>query len=57
MDTADEEGWVEADYVKPKMLSALLLKMREARHADISYPGSGRPVAINKMLERTQAAG
>ncbi|KAF8890368.1 cyclin-like protein [Infundibulicybe gibba] len=37
----------------PVSLSALLLKMRETRLMDLAR----RPVAINKMLERTQAAG
>jgi cyclin-C len=50
-------GWSEGSYVTPAMLSVLLQRMREARLADISHPATGRPVAINKMLERTQAAG
>jgi cyclin C len=52
-----EPRWSEGSYVTPAMLSALLQRMREARVADISHPSTGRPVAINKMLERTQAAG
>jgi cyclin C len=52
-----ESGWSEGSYVTPAMLSALLQRMRESRLADISHPPTGRPVAINKMLERTQAAG
>lgn len=60
MDTKEdsgESGWSEGSYVTPAFLSAILVKMREARLADMSHPASGRPVAINKMLERTQAAG
>lgn len=59
VDAGDEgsESCGEADYVTPSMLSALLLRMREAWLADMSRGGNGRPVAVNKMLERTQAAG
>ncbi|KAL1663234.1 cyclin-like protein [Schizophyllum commune] len=46
-----------ADAITPTQLSQVLLRMRELRGADMSHPASGRPVAINKMLERTQAAG
>ena len=36
----------------------LVLQMREQREADLSHPPStGKLVAINKMLERAQAAG
>jgi cyclin-C len=55
-DSADP-GWSEGSYVTPAMLSVLLQRMREARLADISHSTNGRSVAINKMLERTQAAG
>lgn len=43
--------------VTPTILTRLLFKMREAKMADLAHPASGRPVAVNKMLERTQAAG
>ena len=43
--------------VTPMFLVQLLLGMREQRMADMAHPASGRPVAVNKMLERTQAAG
>ncbi|KAL0948916.1 hypothetical protein HGRIS_009025 [Hohenbuehelia grisea] len=44
--------------ITPGFLSGMLLRMREAKLADMSHPASGRPnVAVNKMLERTQAAG
>ena len=56
-DDSAEPGWSEGSYVTPAMLSALLQRMREARFADLSHPSSGRPIVINKMLERTQAAG
>ncbi|KAJ8581017.1 cyclin-like protein [Rhizopogon salebrosus TDB-379] len=41
--------------VTPAFLLQILTKMRENRLLDITH--SGRPVAVNKMLERTQAAG
>lgn len=41
----------------PAFLTQLLVRMRENRLADVAHPASGRPVAVNKMLERTQAAG
>jgi len=47
-----EEG--EENVVTPAFLTQLLVKMRENRLADIAHPASGRPVAVNKMLERTQ---
>ncbi|KAJ7160731.1 cyclin-like protein [Mycena filopes] len=40
--------------VTPALLTSVLLKMREARFQDVP---SGRPGPVNKMLERTQAAG
>ncbi|KAI0951656.1 hypothetical protein AcV7_007692 [Taiwanofungus camphoratus] len=43
--------------VTPTFLVYLLMKMREARLTDLAHPASGRPVAVNKMLERAQAAG
>ncbi|KAH9927865.1 cyclin-like protein [Amylocystis lapponica] len=43
--------------VTPAFLTQLLLRMREARMVDLAHPATGRPVAVNKMLERTQAAG
>ncbi|KAH9000560.1 cyclin-like protein [Lactarius hatsudake] len=45
------------DVVTPAFLTQLLLRMREARLADLAHPASGQPVAVNKRLERTQAAG
>lgn len=50
-------GMADGTYITPAYLAALLLRMREGRLADMAHPASGRPVAINKMLERTQAAG
>lgn len=41
--------------VTPAFLTKMLTRMREAKMADLAHPASGRPV--NKMLERTQAAG
>ncbi|KAJ7240011.1 cyclin-like protein [Mycena rebaudengoi] len=43
--------------VTPALLTLVLIKMREARLQDMAHPSSGRPIAVNKMLERTQAAG
>jgi cyclin C len=43
--------------VTPAFLTGLLTRMREAKLADMAHPANGRHVAINKMLERTQAAG
>ncbi|KAN0139195.1 Cyclin-like protein [Lactarius tabidus] len=45
------------DVVTPAFLTQLLLRMRESRLADLAHPASGQPVAVNKRLERTQAAG
>ncbi|KAH9990239.1 cyclin-like protein [Russula compacta] len=45
------------DVVTPAFLTQLLLRMREARLADLAHPASGQPMAVNKRLERTQAAG
>lgn len=46
----------EENVVTPAFLTQLLVKMRENKLADVAHPASGRPVAVNKMLERTQAA-
>lgn len=43
--------------ITPLFLSLLLKRMKEAKLSDVMHPASGRPVAVNKMLERTQAAG
>ena len=44
--------------VTPAFLTKMLTRMREAKMADLAHPASGRPaLAVNKMLERTQAAG
>ncbi|KZT63994.1 C/H/G cyclin [Daedalea quercina L-15889] len=47
------------EIITPGLLIQLLWRMREARSADLSGAHStpGRPVAVNKMLERAQAAG
>ena len=45
------------DVVTPAFLTQLLLRMREARLADLAHPATGQPMAVNKRLERTQAAG
>ncbi|KAH9936899.1 cyclin-like protein [Epithele typhae] len=46
-----------SDLVTPLFLVQLLLEMREKRMEDLAHPANGRPVVVNKMLERTQAAG
>ncbi|KAE9393130.1 C/H/G cyclin [Gymnopus androsaceus JB14] len=43
--------------ITPLILPMLLKRMREQKLSDMMHPSSGRPVAVNKMLERTQAAG
>ncbi|KNZ76859.1 RNA polymerase II holoenzyme cyclin-like subunit [Termitomyces sp. J132] len=53
----EAEGYSEEEYVTPKFMSRLLLRMREARLGEMAHLACGRPVAINKMLERAQAAG
>ncbi|KAI9513516.1 cyclin-like protein [Russula earlei] len=45
------------DVVTPAFLTQLLLRMREARLADLAHPASGQPMATNKRLGRTQAVG
>ena len=45
------------DVVTPAFLTQLLLRMRGARLADLAHPPTGQPMAVNKRLERTQAAG
>lgn len=43
--------------VTPQYLTGLLVRMREARLADMAHPANGgRPVAHDKRLERTQKA-
>jgi len=54
---ATEAGWGDGTFVTPMYLSAMLTRMREVRLADMAHPASGRPHAVNKMLERAQAAG
>lgn len=56
-DTNSDAGDGDGAPVTPIFLSAMLMKMREARLSDMSHPPTGRPIAINKMLERTQAVG
>ncbi|KAE9393119.1 hypothetical protein BT96DRAFT_999743 [Gymnopus androsaceus JB14] len=43
--------------ITPLILPMLLKRMREQKLSDMMHLSSGRPVAVNKMLERTQAAG
>ncbi|EGO30152.1 hypothetical protein SERLADRAFT_344579 [Serpula lacrymans var. lacrymans S7.9] len=47
----------DASIVTPALLMQVLTKMRENRLSDIVQANTARPVAVNKMLERTQAAG
>ncbi|KAJ3787604.1 cyclin-like protein [Lentinula aff. detonsa] len=39
--------------VTAMFLSSMLNSMREARMSDMAHPSSGRPVVVNRMLERT----
>ena len=55
--TLSQEDSSLSGVVTPMSLVQLLLEMREKRMEDLAHPASGRPVAVNKMLERTQAAG
>ncbi|KAG6899349.1 hypothetical protein C0993_011040 [Termitomyces sp. T159_Od127] len=52
-------GYGEEGYVTPRVLSRLVGRMREARLVEVAQPlgGGGRVQAVNKMLERAQAAG
>ncbi|KJA18190.1 hypothetical protein HYPSUDRAFT_145355 [Hypholoma sublateritium FD-334 SS-4] len=56
---ADADGGPDGGHITPSFLSAVLLRMREARVMDASpiAPSVSRPVAVNKRLERAQAAG
>lgn len=54
LETRDD---VEDNIITPAFLTQMLLRMRENRQADVAHPASGMPVVVNKMLERTQAAG
>ncbi|KDR74307.1 hypothetical protein GALMADRAFT_227379 [Galerina marginata CBS 339.88] len=49
-DTLEPDG----NYVTPAFLSSVLQRMRESR---LMSPATPRPVAVNKRLERAQAAG
>lgn len=42
--------------VTPQYLTRLVVRMREARLADIAHPANARPMPLNKRLERTQNA-
>ncbi|KAH0839450.1 hypothetical protein J3R83DRAFT_240 [Lanmaoa asiatica] len=53
-----QPGKVEgAGVVTPLMLVQLLTRMRENRLSDLAHSTHGRPVVVDKRLERTQAAG
>jgi cyclin-C len=64
-DTAPESGLGQSamvdsagdDVVNPAFLTHVLLRMREKRLEDLAHPASAQPMAVNKRLERTQAAG
>ncbi|KAI0084168.1 cyclin-like protein [Irpex rosettiformis] len=42
--------------VTPAFLAQLLIRMREAKMADMAHPATGRPMALDKRLERAQNA-
>ncbi|EIW81820.1 cyclin-like protein [Coniophora puteana RWD-64-598 SS2] len=48
---------VREGVVTAGMLMQVLMRMRESRLSDMAHPPTGRPVAVNKMLERTLAVG
>ncbi|PPQ82834.1 hypothetical protein CVT25_009209 [Psilocybe cyanescens] len=52
---AEESLDSEGNYITTAYLSSVVQKLRESRLIDISP--MGRPVAVNKRLERTQAVG
>ncbi|KAA1479084.1 hypothetical protein DENSPDRAFT_90577 [Dentipellis sp. KUC8613] len=47
----------DVDAVTPAAMTRLVMKMRKERLEDMMHPPSGRPMAVNRMLERTHAAG
>lgn len=54
----EQPGKMEgAGVVTPLILVQLLTRMRENRLSDLAHSSHGRPVAVDKRLERTQAAG
>ncbi|KAJ7123180.1 cyclin-like protein [Mycena epipterygia] len=56
--TPDSRGGGEDEgIVTPALLTVVLTKMREVRMQEMAHPASGRPLPVNKLLERTQAAG
>ncbi|KAI0036970.1 cyclin-like protein [Vararia minispora EC-137] len=55
--TRETGSSIEDGVVTPASLSRLLFDMRRMRMEDLAHPPSGRPLAVNKMLERTQASG
>lgn len=56
--TEEQPGKMEGvGVVTPLMLVQLLTRMRESRVSDLAHSKHGRPVVVDKRLERTQAAG
>lgn len=57
--TPSDVGVVDSSgaVVTPTVLNAVLRRMREARLTDLNPPLTNRPLVVNKVLERTQAAG
>ena len=54
----EELGKMEgASVVTPLMLVQLLTRMRGDELSDLTHSTNGRPVVVDKRLERTQAAG
>ncbi|EJD05692.1 cyclin-like protein [Fomitiporia mediterranea MF3/22] len=43
--------------VDSNFLVQLLNRMRAMKESDVAHPASGRPTAVNRLLERTQGAG
>jgi len=42
--------------ITPLFMTQLLLRMREGKMADMAHPATGRPMALDKRLERAQNA-
>lgn len=56
--SADDSSRQAAGFdVDSVFLVQLLNKMRTLKEADVAHPASGRPAAVNRLLERTQGAG
>ncbi|KAF4615909.1 hypothetical protein D9613_011362 [Agrocybe pediades] len=53
---SDDMTDAEGNFITPSFLTSVLIKMREVRFLEHAR-ATGRPIAINKRLERAQAVG